>query len=114
MPKNRLYFVYEPDVYAGVMVAAESNRQAKMLGCGHICCSYIESRARLLKEGQTYYDDIDVKETGIEVIGKGHIFTALLGFLDWDSQFKPLLLSLGRGRLFTEDEDGNIQEDSNE
>ena len=114
MPKNRLYFVYEPDVYAGVMVAAESNRQAKMLGCGHICCSYIESRARLLKEGQTYYDDIDVKETGIEVIGKAHIITDLWGFLDWDSQFKPLLLSLGRGRLFNDKDTTLLEGESNE
>ena len=104
---NRLYFVYEPDECAGVIIAAESNNQAKMWGCGYICCDYIESRAKLLKEGQTYYDDIDVKESGIEVIGKGYIFTNLSGFLDWKEHFKPLLLQLGRGRLFTEDEDGN-------
>ena len=104
---NKLYFVYEPDECAGVMVAATSNNQAKMIGCGDICCDYIDTRARLVKSGDYFYDDMDSKQSGIKVIGEGVIETALRGTLEWEYVFKPLLLEQKRGELFTYDEEGN-------
>ena len=62
---NRLYFVQEYDENVGIFVAEENNNQAKLYACSEFDCSYIEARARLVKEGQTYYDDIDTQETGV-------------------------------------------------
>ena len=104
---NKLYFVYEPDEYSGVIVAAKNNNKAKMIGCSDICCTYIDSRANLIKGGQYFYDDMDSKQSGIKVIGDGAIEVELVGTLEWEHVFKPLLLSLGRGKLFEYDEDGN-------
>ena len=107
---NRLYFVYEPDEYAGVIVAAKSNNEAKMIGCGSICCDYIESRAKLVNEGTYLYDDIDTKTTGIKVVGKGNIETEKRGVLDWNEEFKTLLLEQKRGILFVIDKNGDEHE----
>ena len=103
---KKLYFVYEPEENSGVIVAAENNNEAKMMGCGDICCDYIDSRAHLVKEGKIFYDDIDTKMSGMNIIGKGAIETSKTGVLGWDD-FKNFVVSSGRGKLFEYDDDGN-------
>lgn len=105
---NRIYFVYEPDENSGVMVAAESNNQAKMLGCYDIGCEYIEVRARLVKGGDHFYDDLENRNKGIDIIGDGPIETDLHGVLDWESNFKNPLIDMGRGQLFTEEDEEDL------
>jgi hypothetical protein len=104
---KRIYFVYEPDERSGVMVAAESHNQAKLRGHYEICCDYIDARALLIKGGQQYYDDIESKKTGINIIGKTYVEADdSLSLFDWE-EFKVYLLKNNRGKLFKYDDDEN-------
>ena len=103
---NKLYFVYEPDENAGVIVAAKSNNEAKMSGCDRICCSYTEARAYLVKDGHTFYDDIDTKKTGFNIVGEGIIEVDFHGYKSWE-MVKDYLIKIGRAKSFIYDEDGN-------
>ena len=99
----RLYFVYEPDENTGVIVAAESNTKAKTHGSVEMSCDYIDLRARLVNSGDTYFDDMDSRDTGFHVTGKGTVQYEKEKALEWD-EFRDYLMSLGRCELFDDRE----------
>jgi hypothetical protein len=99
---NRLYFTYEPDENTGFIVAAKSHAEAKYIGHIAMGCEYTETRSRLVKGGDTFYDDMEKRDSGINITGNGTISVAFLEHkeLDW-GYFKELVVTMERGELFS-------------
>lgn len=100
---NRLYFAYEADENTGFIVVAKSHPEAKYIGHIAMGCEYKEVRSRLVKGGDTFYDDIENRNSGIKITGKGTISMAFLEHkeLDWE-YFKELVVTMSRGELFND------------
>jgi hypothetical protein len=106
--KLRMYYAHPDGEPSGFMIAATTTNEAKYLGQHALLCDYIDVRVYLVRKGQIYFDDLEQGPwgSGFEIIGDG--FVELKGEpkeLDWEDDVKPILIKLGRAKLFAATEE---------